>query len=131
LPTDLVPQRDVGAQLSGDLFGGAVTYAAGVFNGCRMNQRRFDSFDSKDGAARIFIQPFKTTDINPLKGLGFGAGGSIGTNNSPAHHEPGSVQDDRQNTFFSFVKGTAPTVWNTAYRPGYYYWGRWGCSVNT
>jgi len=50
---------DVGAQLSGDLFGGAVTYAAGIFNECRMNQWGFGLLYSKDGAARIFIQPFR------------------------------------------------------------------------
>jgi phosphate-selective porin OprO/OprP len=126
LPTDLVPQRDVGAQLSGDLFGGAVTYAAGVFNGVPDGTSGdLDSFDSKDGAARIFIQPFKTTDIDPLKGLGFGAGGSIGnqqftstTTNLAVYKTTG------QNTFFSFAKGTAPDGLEYRLSPqGYYYWG--------
>ena len=33
LVTDLVPNRDLGVELHGDLFGGAVSYAAGIFNG--------------------------------------------------------------------------------------------------
>ena len=32
-PTQLVPNRDVGVQLQGDLFGGLLRYEAGVFNG--------------------------------------------------------------------------------------------------
>ena len=129
LPTDLVPLRDVGFQLCGDLFGGAVTYAAGVFNGVPDGANSdLDTFDSKDGAARIFIQPFKTTDIDPLKGLGFGAGGSIGnqqftstTTNLAVYKTTG------QNTFFSFVKGTAPDGLEYRLSPqGYYYWGPLG-----
>ncbi|PYQ66426.1 MAG: porin, partial [Acidobacteria bacterium] len=33
LPTNLVPNRDLGIQIGGDLLGGAVSYALGVFNG--------------------------------------------------------------------------------------------------
>ena len=33
LVTDLVPNRDVGAQLWGDVSGGVLSYAAGIFNG--------------------------------------------------------------------------------------------------
>jgi hypothetical protein len=33
LPTNLVPNRDVGAQLFGDLFDGTISYALGAFNG--------------------------------------------------------------------------------------------------
>src|ERR1035437_10267639 len=33
LVTDLVPGRDLGVELHGDLFGGVVRYAAGIFNG--------------------------------------------------------------------------------------------------
>ena len=33
LVTDLAPNRDIGAELHGDLFNGAASYAAGIFNG--------------------------------------------------------------------------------------------------
>ena len=125
LPTDLVPQRDVGLQLSGDLFGGAVSYAAGVFNGVADGTLAdSDNFDSKDGAARIFIQPFKTTDIDPLKGLGFGAGGSIGNQQftSTSTNLP-SYKTTGQNTFFSYRSGVAPDGLEYRISPqGYYYW---------
>lgn len=129
LPTDLVPQRDVGLQLSGDLFGGAVSYAAGVFNGVADGTLAdSDNFDSKDGAARIFIQPFKTTDIDPLKGLGFGAGGSIGNQQftSTSTNLP-SYKTTGQNTFFSYRSGVAPDGLEYRISPqGYYYWGPLG-----
>src|ERR1035437_1205850 len=129
LPTGLVPQRDVGVQLSGDLFNGVVSYAAGVFNGVVGGGiADLDSFDSKDGAARVFIRPLKTSGIDPLKGLGFGAGGSIGnqqftstTTNLAVYKTTG------QNTFFSFGKGTAPDGLEYRLSPqGYYYWGPLG-----
>ena len=82
-------------------------------------------FRSKDGVARIFIQPFKKSDIDPLKGLGFGAGGSIGdeqpsgtTTNLASYKTPG------QNTFFSYRSGVAPDGLEYRLSPqGYYYWG--------
>jgi phosphate-selective porin OprO/OprP len=129
LPSGLVPNRDVGVQLSGDLFGGVVNYAAGVFNGVVDGGiADLDTWDSKDGAARIFIQPFKKTDIDPLKGLGFGAGGTIGnqqftstSTNLPTYKTAG------QNTFFSFRSGVAPDGLEYRLTPqGYYYWGPLG-----
>jgi phosphate-selective porin OprO and OprP len=128
-PTDLVPQRDVGFQVSGDLFGGVVNYAAGVFNGVVDGASGDgDSFDSKDGVARIFLQPFKTTDIAPLKGLGFGAGGSIGNQQfTSTTTNLASYKTTGQNTFFSFGKGTAPDGLEYRLSPqGYYYWGPLG-----
>jgi len=129
LPTDLVPQRDVGFQVSGDLFDGIVSYAAGVFDGVPDGASGdLDAGDPKDGAARIFIQPFKTTDIQPLEGLGFGVAGSVGdqkvsstTTNLPTYRTPG------QNTFFSYRSGTAPDGMEVRLSPqGYYYWGPLG-----
>ena len=126
LPSDLIPQRDVGAQVSGDLFGGVVTYAGGVFNGVVDGGiADLDNWDSKDAAARLFIQPFRTTDIAPLKGFGFGAGGTIGTErysstvtNLPTYKSTG------QSTIFSFRNGVAQKGDSLRVTPqSYYYWG--------
>jgi phosphate-selective porin OprO and OprP len=127
LPSDLIPQRDVGVQVSGDLFGGVVTYAGGVFNGVVDNGiADLATWDAKDGDGRIFVQPFKTTDIDPLKGLGFGVGGTIGdrqpsstTTNLPTYKTPG------QDVFFTYNdKGVAPDGLEYRGTPqGYYYWG--------
>jgi len=126
LPSDLVPQRDVGVQLSGDLFGGVFSYAVGVYNGVVDGGiADVDTSDSKDGVAHIFIQPFRTTDIDPLKGLGFGAGASIGDEQSSSTTTNlASYKTVGQNTFFSFGKGVAPDGLEYRLSPqGYYYWG--------
>jgi len=44
LPTSLVPNRDIGFELHGDLFGGVVSYAAGIFNGVG-DARNSSNFD--------------------------------------------------------------------------------------
>jgi phosphate-selective porin OprO/OprP len=78
LPTDLVPNRDIGFELHGDLFGGAISYAAGIFNGVgdARNSSNFDFEDDKAFEGRIFFQPFKPTRISALQGFGLGLGGS-------------------------------------------------------
>jgi hypothetical protein len=58
LPTGLVPNRDVGVQLSGQLDGGRIGYQAGVFNGLPdLGNADLDTQASKDFAARLFLQP--------------------------------------------------------------------------
>jgi phosphate-selective porin OprO and OprP len=130
LPSGLIPQRDVGIQVSGDLFDGIVTYAGGVFNGVVDNGiGDLDTSPPKDGDGRIFVQPFKTTDIDPLKGFGFGVGGTIGdqqpsstTTNLPTYKTTG------QDAFFTYNdKGVAPDGLEYRVTPqGYYYWGPLG-----
>jgi phosphate-selective porin OprO/OprP len=80
LVTDLVPNRDLGVELHGDLFGGAISYAAGIFNGVSDYNGatvNTDADNDKAFAGRIFLQPWKTTGVNALKGLGAGVGGSF------------------------------------------------------
>jgi phosphate-selective porin OprO/OprP len=108
-PSALVPNRDLGIQLSGDLAGGGVTWAAGYFNGVPdAGNLDLDVEDRKDAAARVFFTPF-VKGGGPLKGLGFGVGASQGqqkgTLTAPglaAYRTPG------QQTFFSYrTDGTA------------------------
>jgi phosphate-selective porin OprO/OprP len=132
LPTGLVPNRDIGIQLRGDLWDGVVQYQAGVFNGAADGVNGgIDNGDGKDFDGRIFVEPFKTTSIDPLQGLGFGIAGTIGnqdgsftTPNVPTFKTPG------QNTFFKYTTGASLT--NTVVAngqhirvapQGYYYWG--------
>ncbi|MFL6198711.1 MAG: OprO/OprP family phosphate-selective porin [Thermoanaerobaculia bacterium] len=117
-PTSLVPNRDLGIQVSGDLAGGGVNYAIGYFNGVPdgVNGGDVDAEDDKDLAARIFFTPF-AKGTGPLKGLGFGVAASQGSTTGtltatglPAYRTPG------QQTFFSYrTDGTAP---NTAFADG-------------
>lgn len=102
-PTNLVPNRDVGVQLSGDLADARVQYAVGVFNGVPdLGNGDLDNNDGKDVAARLFFQPFVTMK-NAASGLGFGIAASTGDQagtvtapNLPAFRTPG------QATFFSY-----------------------------
>jgi len=92
-PTALVPNRDVGLQLHGDLGGGVVSYAVGVFDGAPDGGSvDLDLNDSKDVAARIFLSPFKRGK-SALKDLGFGIGGSYGKQSGalPAYRSGGQV----------------------------------------
>ena len=79
LPTSLVPNRDIGVQLHGDLFAGALQYQVGVFNGVPDGRNSdLDIHDNKDYAARLFATPFAKSDISALEGLGIGIAGSTG-----------------------------------------------------
>jgi len=81
LPTLLVPNRDLGLQLSGDFAGGAFSYQVGYFNGVTDGQSSdnlaspdVESDTGGDYAARVFFQPFINSDNFNLRGLGFGVG---------------------------------------------------------
>jgi len=92
-PTALVPNRDVGLMLHGELAGGVVAYAAGLFNGAPDGGSvDLDTNDGKDVAGRLFLSPFKR-GTSPLKGLGFGMAGTTGkqTGALPAYRSGGQV----------------------------------------
>lgn len=78
LPTALVPNRDLGAQIHGDLFQTRLSYAVGIFNGIgdARNSSNADIDDNKSVGARIFAQPFLKNSTAVLQGLGFGVAGS-------------------------------------------------------
>ena len=79
LPNNLVPNRDIGVQLHGELAGGAVAYQAAVLNGVADGgSADTDTSDSKDVAGRLFLTPFKTRHTSPLRNLGFGIAGTRG-----------------------------------------------------
>jgi phosphate-selective porin OprO/OprP len=58
LPTDLMPDRDVGAMVHGEIADGTVAYALGIFDGAEDGKSiDNDPSDKKDVAARIFLRP--------------------------------------------------------------------------
>ena len=133
LPTDLVPNRDIGFELHGDLFKGVLSYAAGVFNGvgdARLsNNASFQNNKSFDG--RLFLQPFKPASLRPLQGFGFGVGGSFESEQSPSASAlpattggalPGFTTDGQQQ-FFAYnsdVLGFGDH-WHLSPQGSYYY----------
>jgi phosphate-selective porin OprO and OprP len=79
LPTSLVPNRDVGIGVLGDLPGGVVTYQAGVMNGVPDGASGdVDSNDGKDLAGRLLVRPLLTHQSSPLRGLTVGIAGTWG-----------------------------------------------------
>lgn len=135
LPNNLVPNRDVGAQLHGELAKGAVTYAVGVFNGVADGASADnDNGDEKDFVGRLFLLPFKNTSATVLQAFGLGVAGSSGTQqgsvtapNLPSYRTPS------QQTCFSYrsdatAAGTAiASGKRTRISPqGYFYSGAFG-----
>jgi len=108
LPTNLVPNRDVGLQLYGDVLEGVFSYALGVFNGVvDGGSADADTNDGKDAAARVFLQPFRRTSVLLLQNLGIGVAatgghtiGAVGATGLPSYKTPG------QQTFFSYLTTT-------------------------
>ncbi|MFO7304408.1 MAG: porin [Gammaproteobacteria bacterium] len=107
-PTSLVPNRDLGVQLSGDLAGGKISYSIGYFNGVNDGGSSdaigdVENDTSGDWAARIFFTPFQDTDLYALRGLGFGVAGTyIDTTGSPTNSLLGGYRTPGQQTFFSY-----------------------------
>lgn len=134
-PTSLIPNRDVGVQLHGDVWDGAVTYAVGIFNGVPDGgSSDFDNYDEKDYEARLFAHPFKHTEVAWLQGLGLGVAGTWGNQegSASAPNLP-SFKTAGQQTFFRYRSdGTAAgTVVADDKRfrvspQSYYYWGPFG-----
>src|SRR6185437_72405 len=107
--TDLVPNRDIGVQLGGDLAGGRINYSLGVFNGVADGTSSdnnptpdFSSDGKGDVAARVFLRPFLLSGDPALTGLGFGIGATyVRATGSPATTRLAAYKTSGQQTFFS------------------------------
>ena len=123
-PTSLLPNRDLGFSLGGDLAGGVLNYSIGYYNGVSdggssdSNSPNPDAENDTHGdwAARLFLQPFLNSDNFALRGLGFGIAGTYvdSTGNTTTTLLPG-YRTPGQQTFFSYrstaaASGTTPAV---------------------
>jgi phosphate-selective porin OprO and OprP len=109
-PTNLVPVRGLGAELWASYFGNSIGYELGVFDQApdlsNVDGQLFDDFDF---IGRVFSQPFATTDIAWIKGIGVGIAGSYGMEqgnvanpNLPVYRSFG------QSSIFSYALGVDP-----------------------
>jgi phosphate-selective porin OprO and OprP len=116
LPTNLVPSRDIGLQLAGEISEGWLAYQIGVFNGVPdLANGGDDLSNAKDFAARLFLQPFKSGN---LRGLGMGIAGSTGfERGSPTAPGLPSYRTPGQQTLFRY-NSSATTPANTVYANG-------------
>ncbi len=135
LVTALLPNRDLGVQLKGDVdvFKGVASYALGIFNGASdfNGTTANTSFqDDRAFAGRLFLQPWKNSDVNALRGLGFGVGGSYIVNNPATNSATGltpGYSTDGQQRFFTFNSGVNAHGEGWRISPqAYYYYGPFG-----
>jgi phosphate-selective porin OprO/OprP len=145
LPTLLVPNRDLGVQLSGEFAGGTVAYQVGYFNGVTDGQSSdnlatpdVESDTGGDYAARVFFQPFINSDNFNLRGLGVGVGSTWqDLDGAAANPYLPSYRSQGQLSVFSYRANTATGVTpnNATFADGervrlapqlYYYRGSFG-----
>jgi phosphate-selective porin OprO/OprP len=128
MPTDLVPNRDIGVQLGGDLAGGRVNYSVGLFNGVADGTSSdnnptpdFSSDGKGDLAARIFLRPFFLSGNPVLSGLGFGIASTYArATGNPANTLLASYKTSGQQAFFSYRGNAAATLTQPALSNGVY-----------
>lgn len=127
-PTELAPNREVGAQLFGESSGGRLNYAVGVFNGAPdgRNGSASDPDDNLEIEARVFGEPWRHT-AGALSGLGFGIAGTSGEKDGagnaflPRYRTPG------QEVFFQYRPQVAARGDHARWSPqAYYYRNQFG-----
>lgn len=108
LTTALTPAYDEGILAYGSFGKGALEYQVGVFNGGPDGASiDSDTNDDKDLAARLWLSPFKNSDVSALSGLSFGVAGTFGKQ-SGTTNAPGlpSYRSAGQQSFFSYKTST-------------------------
>lgn len=141
----ILPNRDVGISVYGEVFGDKLNYAFGLNNGVvdGGNSTTGTEFDSnKEFTARLFATPFKD-ETNALAGLGFGIAGTYTnidgernldfTNTSAADATrnglPSYVSDGQQ-TFFRYGSAAVADGKRTRIAPqANYYYGPLGLTA--
>lgn len=103
----LLPARDLGLDLGGDLLGRTVRYDVGVFNGVPdYGSSSEDTGDAKDLAGRVFVTPFAHRGDRAPIDLGVGLGGSTGSEaGSPELPLTSTLRTPGQATFFAYRTG--------------------------
>lgn len=117
LASDLVPDRDIGASLHGDLAGGIFLWELGIFDGALDNNganQDGDTNDGKDVIARLFAHPFRVFRSPLGRDFGLGVAASWGKQHGTAALPGvGPYKTTGQNTFFSYLNDSTavkPTV---------------------
>lgn len=130
LADNLVPNRDLGIQLGGDIGLGAFSYAAALLNGVPDGSSGdTDINDPFDGAARVFAQPFLNTAVTSLRGLGLGVAGTYGIEKgTTSSTQLSSYRTSSRAAFFRYAAATGATTiadgthWRVSPQ-GYFYLG--------
>ena len=115
---NLLPNRDFGVSVFGDLLDKRLSYAVGVFNGVQDGANigtTQDANNQKTFTGRLFATPFINNTDSALRGLGFGIAGTTGRVSSliSGYKTPGQA-----NNFFAYRSNSTPTAANTVATDG-------------
>lgn len=129
---NILPNRDLGAAIHGDVLDGKLNYSVGFYNGVVDGgdiTTVQDTNVDKEYAARVFATPFKDSD-SALAGLGFGLAATHGNfkGTSTASGLPAYKTAGQQSSFFAY---TSTSVFANGARDrispqAYYYNGPFG-----
>ncbi|MCW5890745.1 MAG: hypothetical protein KIT14_09345 [bacterium] len=129
----LAPNRDVGFQLSGTLWDEALLWQVGAFNGTvDGGNSDGDTTSDKEGAARIWAQPFRNTDWSWAKGFGVGFATTFGdVKDDSSSASPFRLRTPGRSTWFRYATSSNVSVFGDGERTrispqGYYFWGPFG-----
>ena len=130
LPTALVPNRDVGLQVLGDVFSGTLNYAVAFTNGATDGQDASSPRDldnRHEVSARLFAEPFKN-DPGFFQGLGIGIGTSHGSKlGTAANPLTAAYRTAGQQAFFTYDATTLANGEQTRLSPqAYFYRNNYG-----
>ena len=126
MPTALVPNRDIGIQLLGDISGGVLSYRAGIMNGVPDGgSADLDTNDGKDLSGRLVVRPFAKLAQSPLKGLGLAFSGSNGRQIG-ASALPTFRTQSLEQPYFSYSGASADGVRNRYSPQAFYYYKAFG-----
>lgn len=113
-PTNLAPNREIGAQVFGDIFWDTTEYQIGIFSGSVDNSTGlrdsviYSDYSGIDFVGRIFSHPFTHSNTKFLKGLGLGIAYSYGTQQGsaqPGHYNLPIFISPGQQLIASYVPG--------------------------
>ncbi len=128
---NILPNRDLGAAIHGDLLDGKLNYSAGIYNGVvdgGDNSTAQDTNQDKEYALRIFTTPFKDSD-NLVAGLGFGLAATHGNfkGTTTASGLPNYKTAGQESNFFTYSSGVFGNGNRDRLSPqAYYYYGPFG-----
>ncbi len=119
LASDLIPNRDLGAQVEGSVLQHAVTYELGYFSGTADGtSARFKWRGTNEGVVRAFFQPFTAAKRAPLRQLGAG----IAISGGHSHGALPSFKTIGQQTFFQYTSGAIADGRHKRVSPQAYYY---------
>jgi phosphate-selective porin OprO/OprP len=117
LVTNLVPNRDIGIQVQGDVADGFVSYVGALFNGVPDGANGdLDTNSAKDLVGRVTVRPF--AHAKRLGYLGFAVAGSNGQESGVLP----SFKSTAQQTFFSYASGAVAAGDRTRLSPSAFYY---------